>query len=174
MPTYFLTKAADADPGRRGHPVQPRATPTCSSANHQGAIYWLREALRRDPADADAHSCSARRSQRIRQHRRGGARDGAGAAAVVAVRRTREARGGREARRSRAASSACARTPTSRAGAAARAGDRQHRAARAARARGVPPRSRPAAVRARSRIARRWPSCAAPSTCRRTKRRRTC
>ena len=31
------------------------ATPTCSSATTRGPIYWLREAVRRDPADADAH-----------------------------------------------------------------------------------------------------------------------
>ena len=30
-------------------------TPTCSSAITRAAIYWLREAVRRDPADADAH-----------------------------------------------------------------------------------------------------------------------
>ena len=31
------------------------ATPTCSSAIIRAAIYWLREALRRNPSDADAH-----------------------------------------------------------------------------------------------------------------------
>lgn len=51
---FFLTKAADSDP----------ADPDCRfnlgyayllDHNPQGSIYWLREALRRDPADADAH-----------------------------------------------------------------------------------------------------------------------
>ncbi len=52
--TYYLTKAADADPG------DPDSLFNLGYAyvlehNTQGAIYWLREALRRNPADADAH-----------------------------------------------------------------------------------------------------------------------
>lgn len=51
--TYFLTKAADADSDpdylfNLGYAY-------VSDGNHQGALYWLREALRRDPTDADAH-----------------------------------------------------------------------------------------------------------------------
>lgn len=54
LPTYFLTKAADADPG------DPDILFNLGYAyirekNYQGAIYWLRETLRRDPTDAEAH-----------------------------------------------------------------------------------------------------------------------
>ncbi len=53
-PAYYLTKAADAEPG------DPDILFNLGYAyvlerNHTGAIYWLREALRRDPTDADAH-----------------------------------------------------------------------------------------------------------------------
>jgi tetratricopeptide (TPR) repeat protein/TolB-like protein len=52
-PVYFLTKATDADPDpdymfNLGYAY-------ASDKNYQGALYWLREALRRDPADVDAH-----------------------------------------------------------------------------------------------------------------------
>lgn len=51
---YHLTKAADADPW------EPDSLFNLGYAyalerNNEGAIYWLREALRRNPADADAH-----------------------------------------------------------------------------------------------------------------------
>jgi Tfp pilus assembly protein PilF/TolB-like protein len=51
--TYYFTKAADAD-------SDPDYLFNLGYAyvlerNHQGALYWLREALRRDPTDADAH-----------------------------------------------------------------------------------------------------------------------
>jgi len=51
--TYYLTKAAeeDTDPDylfNLGYAY-------VAEGNHQGALYWLREALRRDPADPDAH-----------------------------------------------------------------------------------------------------------------------
>jgi Tfp pilus assembly protein PilF len=50
---YYLTKATDADPDpdymfNLGYAY-------AADRNHQGALYWLREALRRDPADVDAH-----------------------------------------------------------------------------------------------------------------------
>jgi tetratricopeptide (TPR) repeat protein len=50
---YYLTKATDADPDpdymfNLGYAY-------ASDRNYQGALYWLREALRRDPADLDAH-----------------------------------------------------------------------------------------------------------------------
>ncbi len=53
-PAYYLTKAADAEPG------DPDILFNLGYAyvlerNNNGAIYWLREALRRNPADADAH-----------------------------------------------------------------------------------------------------------------------
>ena len=52
--TYFLTRAADADAG------DPDTLFNLGYAyvlehNYQGAIYWLRETLRRNPGDADAH-----------------------------------------------------------------------------------------------------------------------
>jgi tetratricopeptide (TPR) repeat protein len=51
--TYYLTKAVDAD-------TDPDFLFNLGYAyvlerNYQGALYWLREALRRDPTDADAH-----------------------------------------------------------------------------------------------------------------------
>ena len=52
-PAYYLTKATDADPDpdymfNLGYAY-------ASDKNYQGALYWLREALRRDPTDVDAH-----------------------------------------------------------------------------------------------------------------------
>ena len=52
-PVYYLTKATDAEPDpdymfNLGYAY-------ASDKNYQGALYWLREALRRDPADVDAH-----------------------------------------------------------------------------------------------------------------------
>jgi Tfp pilus assembly protein PilF/TolB-like protein len=52
-PAYYLTKATGADPDpdymfNLGYAY-------ASDKNYQGAMYWLREALRRDPADVDAH-----------------------------------------------------------------------------------------------------------------------
>ena len=53
-PTYFLTKAAEAEPDdpdilfNLGYVYAMDRDP-------QGAIYWLREALRRNPGDGDAH-----------------------------------------------------------------------------------------------------------------------
>lgn len=51
--TYYLTKAADADSDpdylfNLGYAY-------VAEGQHQAALYWLREALRRDPADPDAH-----------------------------------------------------------------------------------------------------------------------
>ena len=50
---YYLTKATDADPDpdymfNLGYAY-------ASERNFQGGLYWLRESLRRDPADVDAH-----------------------------------------------------------------------------------------------------------------------
>jgi len=52
-PVYYLTKAtdADADPDYMFNLGYAYAT----DRNYQGALYWLREALRRDPTDVDAH-----------------------------------------------------------------------------------------------------------------------
>jgi len=52
--TFYLTKAADADPAdvdflfNLGYAYM-------LDRNNQAAIYWLREVVRRDPADPDAH-----------------------------------------------------------------------------------------------------------------------
>ncbi|HXG55894.1 MAG TPA: tetratricopeptide repeat protein [Vicinamibacterales bacterium] len=54
LPTYFLTKAADADPGD-SDVLFNLGYAYVLERNHQGGIYWLRETLRRNPADADAH-----------------------------------------------------------------------------------------------------------------------
>jgi tetratricopeptide (TPR) repeat protein len=53
-PAFFLTKAADASPG------DPDVLFNLGYAymlerNTQAATYWLRESVRRDPSDADAH-----------------------------------------------------------------------------------------------------------------------
>lgn len=53
-PAYYLTQAADsdsADPDYRFNLGYAYAL----AQNHQGAVYWLRETVRRDPTDADAH-----------------------------------------------------------------------------------------------------------------------
>jgi tetratricopeptide (TPR) repeat protein len=51
---FYLTKAAEADPGDADYQFNLGYAYTLER-NHQGAVYWLREALRRNPADADAH-----------------------------------------------------------------------------------------------------------------------
>ena len=53
-PTYFLTRAADADPGDSDI-LFNLGYAYVLERNPKGAIYWLREALRRDPGDAEAH-----------------------------------------------------------------------------------------------------------------------
>lgn len=52
--TYYLTRAADADPGDADF-LFNLGYAYVLEKNPEGAIYWLREALRRNPADADAH-----------------------------------------------------------------------------------------------------------------------
>ena len=54
LPTYFLTRAADLDPGDEDV-LFNLGYAYVLERNYQGALYWLREALRRDPADAEAH-----------------------------------------------------------------------------------------------------------------------
>jgi Tfp pilus assembly protein PilF/TolB-like protein len=51
---YFLTQATDEDPGDPDYCFNLGYTYLLEK-NLNGAIYWLREVLRRDPADADAH-----------------------------------------------------------------------------------------------------------------------
>ena len=52
--SYFLTKAADGDPGDADY-LFNLGYAYALDRNNQAAIYWLREALRRNPGDADAH-----------------------------------------------------------------------------------------------------------------------
>jgi tetratricopeptide (TPR) repeat protein len=52
--TFYLTKAADADPGEADY-LFNLGYAYVLERNHQGAVYWLREAVRRNPADPDAH-----------------------------------------------------------------------------------------------------------------------
>jgi tetratricopeptide (TPR) repeat protein len=51
---YYLTKAAEADPGDADF-LFNLGYAYVLERNYQGAIYWLRESLRRNPADSDAH-----------------------------------------------------------------------------------------------------------------------
>ena len=52
--TYYLTKAADADGGNPDY-LFNLGYAYVLERNFQGGTYWLREAVRRNPADADAH-----------------------------------------------------------------------------------------------------------------------
>jgi Tfp pilus assembly protein PilF len=54
LPTYFLTKAADAD-GDDADILFNLGYAYVLERNYSAAMYWLREALRRDPADAECH-----------------------------------------------------------------------------------------------------------------------
>jgi tetratricopeptide (TPR) repeat protein len=54
VPTYFFTKAADLD-AADADILFNLGYAYVLEKNFQGAIYWLREALRRDPTDAEAH-----------------------------------------------------------------------------------------------------------------------
>jgi tetratricopeptide (TPR) repeat protein len=53
-PAYYLTKAADADPADADYRFNLGYSYALAQ-NYQGAVYWLRETVRRNPADADAH-----------------------------------------------------------------------------------------------------------------------
>ncbi len=52
--TYYLTQAADADPNDADY-LFNLGYAYMIERDNKGAIYWLREAVRRNPADADAH-----------------------------------------------------------------------------------------------------------------------
>lgn len=54
VPTYFFTKAADLD-GRDADILFNLGYAYVLEKNFPGAMYWLREALRRDPTDAESH-----------------------------------------------------------------------------------------------------------------------
>ena len=52
--TYYLTRAADADPAAADYRFN-LGYAYLLDRNHKAALYWLREAVRRDVTDADAH-----------------------------------------------------------------------------------------------------------------------
>ena len=54
VPTYFLTKAADSG-AADADTLFNLGYAYVLERNHSAATYWLREALRHDPADAEAH-----------------------------------------------------------------------------------------------------------------------
>jgi tetratricopeptide (TPR) repeat protein len=54
QPAYYFKKAADADPDDADY-VFNLGYAYWQDRDPQAAIYWLREAVRRNPADADAH-----------------------------------------------------------------------------------------------------------------------
>ena len=53
-PAYYLTKAADADTGEPDYRFN-LGYAYALAQNYNGAVYWLRETVRRSPTDADAH-----------------------------------------------------------------------------------------------------------------------
>jgi tetratricopeptide (TPR) repeat protein len=54
LPVFYLTKAADADPADSDF-LFNLGYAYMLDRNNQAATYWLREAVRRDPGDPDAH-----------------------------------------------------------------------------------------------------------------------
>jgi len=54
VPTYYFTKAAEADRGDADY-VFNLGYAYWENRDPPGAVYWLREAVRRNPADGDAH-----------------------------------------------------------------------------------------------------------------------
>jgi tetratricopeptide (TPR) repeat protein len=54
QPTYYFSKAADTDPDDQDY-VFNLGYAYWQDRDPQAAIYWLREAVRRNPADGDAH-----------------------------------------------------------------------------------------------------------------------
>lgn len=54
VPTYYFSKAAEADPGDEDY-VFNLGYAYWENRDPPGAVYWLREAVRRNPADGDAH-----------------------------------------------------------------------------------------------------------------------
>jgi tetratricopeptide (TPR) repeat protein len=53
-PTYYFTKAAEADPGESDYCFN-LGYAYWEERDASGALYWLREAVRRNPADGEAH-----------------------------------------------------------------------------------------------------------------------
>lgn len=53
-PTYFFNKAVEADPAHAGYAFN-LGYAYWREQDYPAAVYWLREAVRREPGDADAH-----------------------------------------------------------------------------------------------------------------------
>ena len=168
-PAYYFTKAAEAEPDdpdllfNLGYAYALDRDP-------QGAIYWLRESLRRNPVDGDAHFVLASALDTAGSSRRSRPRARAGRTAVAAAGR----------RRVGAARRAAARPRARRASISSR-----YAATASTRRSPTPPSATSATSRSstssaaggcsrRSRIARRWWSCGARCSCRPTRPRRTC
>ena len=58
LPTYFFTQAADAEPGVADFAFNAGYA-YAVARDMTAALYWLREAVRRNPADGDAHDVLA-------------------------------------------------------------------------------------------------------------------
>ena len=148
------------------------ATPTGSRRTPMAAAYWLREAVRRDPADGDAHFVLSAALQQT------------GATAEAARERelahrlsSRYAQWEARAASRRRADPAGARAPARAARSARGAHRHDHHLggpARPGSARRVPSRRRHAARSSAKPIAKRRRSCGARCTCRRTWPKRTC
>ena len=146
---FYLTKAAEADPGDADY-LFNLGYAYVLERNHQGAIYWLREALRRNPSDPDAHYVLAAALQASGNTVEAAREKELARQLSAQYRGARAARGGREAagpQRPRTG----ARRARCRDRFPARTGHRQCGATRAARARDVSPGSRAPALRARRR-----------------------
>ena len=168
---YFLTKATEADPGATDSFFN-LGYAYVLDRNAQAAIYWLREALRREPADADAHVCWPRRCRPPAAP----SRRAASAIWRVSCPRTTKssrARAAWIARRCRAAWSASSSIPTAPA-ACVRASSSARPLSGTSGSRPGSTSSAAAACSIAGRTVKRWTSCGGRSTSRPTKPRRTC
>ena len=135
------------------------------------AIYWLREAVRRDPTDGDAHFVLAAALQSTGAVGRSRARARAGATAVVALRR----RVGKDHQRRSGAARPRAAQGSSRAAGSAQSRRSSPPAVSATRRSSRRSIWRPGAAPSRGKpTARPSGSCGGRSTCRRTRPRRMC
>ena len=88
-PTYFFTKASELDPEEADYFFN-LGYAYWLDKDAQAAIYWLREAVRRNTVDGDAHFVLGVALQAAGAPAESAARAGPGAAAVVEVRRVGE------------------------------------------------------------------------------------
>ncbi len=105
-PTFFFNQAVEADPAQADYAFN-LGYAYWREQDHLAAVYWLREAVRREPSDSDAHFVLAAALQATRCGHRGGPGARARAAPVGAPTRNRHAR--RSPTWSRPISSGCAR-----------------------------------------------------------------